>query len=180
MKRLFFVLIYLIFVSSAACSPLITRNRGEQQQAPVFRPPALPTPVVSPPVESAVQPAEMESVSRPDTECEDNLTFLNDLTIEDGTTVTAQSTLDKRWEVENSGTCNWDAGYRIRLIAGPEMGAQKEQALFPARSRTRASIRILFQAPAEPGQYRSAWQAYSPQGEAFGDPFFIDITVAAP
>ncbi|MBE0696250.1 MAG: hypothetical protein IH586_04945, partial [Anaerolineaceae bacterium] len=87
------------------------------------------------------------------------------------------STLDKRWEVENSGNCNWDEKYRVRLIAGPELSAQKEQALYPARSGTRAVIRFIFKAPLEPGSYRSAWQAYDPNGEPFGDPFFIDIIV---
>lgn len=85
--------------------------------------------------------------------------------------------MDKRWEVENTGNCNWDDHYRLRLIAGPDLGAQKEQALFPARSGSRAAIRILFKAPVEPGAYRSAWQAFDAQGEPFGDPFFIDIVV---
>ena len=80
--------------------------------------------------------------------------------------------LDKRWEVENSGTCNWDERYRLQLIAGPEMGAPPEQALYPARSGTQAVIRIVFTAPAEPGTYRSAWQAYNPAGRALWRPIF--------
>jgi hypothetical protein len=113
-------------------------------------------------------------------DCEDSLIFIQDVTIPDGTVVVPESTMDKRWEVENSGNCNWDDRYRVRLIAGPEMGAQKEQALYPARSGTRATIRILFKAPVEPGTYRSAWQAFNPQGEPFGDPFFIEIVVETP
>jgi len=113
-------------------------------------------------------------------DCEDSLIFIQDITIPDGTVVVPESTMDKRWEVENSGNCNWDDRYRVRLIAGPEMGAQKEQALYPARSGTRATVRILFKAPVEPGTYRSAWQAFNPQGEPFGDPFFIEIVVEAP
>jgi hypothetical protein len=66
------------------------------------------------------------------------------------------------------------------LIAGSEMGAQPEQALDPARSGARATIRIVFKAPREPGAYRSAWQAFNPQGEPFGDPFFIEVDVEAP
>lgn len=91
--------------------------------------------------------------------------------------VSADSTLDKRWEVENSGSCNWDKNYRLRLIAGPDLNAQKEQALFPARNGTQAVIRVVFKAPKEPGAYRSAWQAFNPGGEPFGDPIFIDIVV---
>jgi hypothetical protein len=79
--------------------------------------------------------------------------------------------------VLNSGTCNWEASYAVRLVAGPDLGAPPEQSLFPARSGTEAVIHMIFTAPQEPGVYRSAWQAFSPTGEAFGDPFFIEIEV---
>jgi hypothetical protein len=112
--------------------------------------------------------------------CTDNLRFLADLTIPDGTVVAPGDALDKRWQVENSGTCNWDERYRLKLIAGPELGVPAEQALFPARSGTQMVINILFTAPSDPGTYRSAWQAYNPQGAAFGDPFFIEVLVQSP
>jgi hypothetical protein len=91
--------------------------------------------------------------------------------------VQAGEILDKRWLVENSGTCNWDSNYRLKLLAGPNMGVDGEQALFPGRSNTQVSIRLVFAAPNEPGAYRSAWQAYNRLNEAFGDPIFIDIIV---
>lgn len=134
-----------------------------------------------PPTEQSISPSpttgRAEQPLAQTVECQDQLTFLSDITIPDGTVVSPESTLDKRWEVENSGSCNWDGSYRIRLIAGPDLGAQKEYALFPARNGTRAAIRIVFKAPLEPGPYRSAWQAFNPRGEPFGDPFFIDILV---
>lgn len=129
------------------------------------------------PAENQGQPADQTSSDR---SCKDSLTFTKDLTIPDGTLIAPESTLDKRWQVENSGDCNWGPAYRVRLIAGPELGAQKEQALYPARGGTQAVIRILFKAPTEAGTYRSAWQAINAQGEPFGDPFFIDIKVEAP
>lgn len=171
-----FLMVLLIFTSG--CSPLFSAQEAAPQQTPFFRP---PTPI------SAGTPKTSQSISADSSgnptatvECRDNLTFLSDLTIPDGTIVSPGSTLDKRWEVENSGNCNWGSNYRIRIIAGTEMGAQKEQALYPARSGTRAVIRILFNAPNETGTYRSAWQAFDEQGEPFGDPFFIEITVQQP
>jgi hypothetical protein len=108
------------------------------------------------------------------------LTYIQDITIPDGTTVTPGQTLDKRWRIQNSGTCNWDEHYRMKMVAGPGLGAPVEQALYPARSGSEAIIRILFTAPADTGTYRSAWQAYDPQGEPFGDPFFIEVIVTNP
>lgn len=109
--------------------------------------------------------------------CIDSLVFIADATIPDGTEVQAGSTIDKRWEVRNNGTCNWDERYHLRLIAGPEMGVEKEQALFPARSGSSAVIRILFTAPAESGKFRSAWQAVNPDNQPFGDPIYIEVVV---
>jgi hypothetical protein len=109
--------------------------------------------------------------------CTNNLVYFDDLTIPDGTEVPPGALLDKQWIVENKGTCNWGENYRLKLISGSELSAQAEQALYPARSGTRPTIRILFTAPQEAGNYHSAWQAYSPTGEPFGDPVFIEIAV---
>ena len=109
--------------------------------------------------------------------CSDALTFLEDLTIPDGSPVGAGTVLDKRWRVQNSGTCNWEAGYTIQRTAGPELGAPLSLALYPARSGGEAMLRIEFIAPNETGTYRSAWQAVNPDGVAFGDPFYIAFNV---
>jgi hypothetical protein len=127
---------------------------------------------------ATLQPAAYNPPAAPTPQCVDNLHYLQDLTIPDGSQVTPGSTLDKQWLVENNGTCNWDHAYRLRLIAGPDMGAPVEQALYPARSGTQAVIRIQFAAPSEANTYRSAWQAYDPQGIPFGDPIFIEIVVS--
>jgi hypothetical protein len=141
---------------------------------PGFVPPTLAIPTNTP--IPTVNPAETKSSSQP-LDCEDNLSFLKDETIPDGTLIQPGASIDKRWEVQNSGTCNWSTGYTIRLIGGSEMGANSEQDLFPARSDTTTTIRIEFKAPAEAGNYRSAWQAFNSEGIAFGDPFYIDIIV---
>lgn len=111
--------------------------------------------------------------------CTNNLTYLQDLTIPDGSSVSAGDALDKRWKVQNSGTCNWDENYRVKLVSGAEMGA-KEQSLYPARSGTELTIQIIFTAPSDPGTYQSAWQAVDPQGNPFGDLFYIQVVVQNP
>ncbi|HFC09797.1 MAG TPA: hypothetical protein ENJ54_08135 [Chloroflexi bacterium] len=112
--------------------------------------------------------------------CTNNLAFVADETIPDGTVVQAGQTIDKRWRVRNAGTCNWDGRYRLRHIAGQALGAPEEMALFPARAGTEATIRILFTAPPKAGQYFSTWQAVDPQGRPFGDPIYMQIVVTEP
>lgn len=129
--------------------------------------PAAPT-STSPPGEQRPTPTPA---------CTNILSFFEDVTIPDGTVFSPGESLDKRWRVENSGTCNWDDRYRLKLISGPPLGAASEQALYPARSGAQVEIRMLFTAPAEPGTHRSAWQAHDPQGQPFGDPFYVEIVV---
>lgn len=112
--------------------------------------------------------------------CTPNLLYLEDLSIPDGTVVEPGKLIDKRWLVENNGSCNWEQGYSLTLLAGPELGAPVEQALYPARSGTQATVRILFTAPEEEGNYRSAWQAKDSKGNLFGDPIYVDIIVESP
>jgi hypothetical protein len=109
--------------------------------------------------------------------CTDNLTFVRDVTIPDGTVVAPGSLLDKQWLIQNSGDCNWDSGYHLRLISGNALGASTDQALYPARSGTQATERILFTAPQEAGEFISEWQAFNSNGIAFGESFFIKIVV---
>jgi hypothetical protein len=105
--------------------------------------------------------------------------FLSDLTVPDGTVVTPGASIDKRWSIQNNGTCNWDERYRLRLVTGTGLGLPDEMALYPARSGVQTVVRMQLQAPAEPGTFRSAWQAVNPADQAFGDPIFIEIIVAA-
>ena len=164
------VILIGILILLPACS-------AESEATPtleVYRPPtqaetATPLPVATPELELE-RPA-------PEPTCTNALWFFQDLTIPDGTQVSPGERLDKRWLVQNAGTCNWDERYQIRLEAGPNMGVPATQALFPARSGLELTIRMNFIAPDEPGTYRSAWQAYDPDGVPFGDPFFIEIVV---
>lgn len=110
-------------------------------------------------------------------ECEDDLTFVEDITVPDDSVYAPGDIIEKVWLVENSGTCNWDEDYSVRLIEGPPMGAERRQALFPARSGSEAQITILFTAPNREGQIISKWQAFNPEGEPFGQIFFIQVII---
>lgn len=151
----------------------------------LYAPPTMagqPTLVAPSPTAGSFEPEIVESSSPPPAipACDPGLIFLDDISIPDGSIVAPGEELDKRWLVENSGSCNWDQRFSLQLIAGPDMGVQSGMALFPARSGTQAEINILFTAPAESGLYRSAWQARDPEGNLFGDPIYIEVIVQNP
>jgi hypothetical protein len=164
-----------LFILLSACS-------GKTAEHPGFIPPTQaisPTPAPATPViQATATPDGVVFLPTATPSCSDSLAFMEDLTIPDGTSVSPGAVLDKRWQVLNSGTCNWEAGYTVQRTAGPELGAPQNLALYPARSGGEAMLRIEFIAPNEAGTYRSAWQAYNPDGIAFGDPFYIEFVVS--
>ena len=170
--------VLVLILASAACTTRAT--------PPPFVPPtALPgTSVPATPAHSAPAtptrtpfPTPTPILATP-TPCNNDLRFVQDITIPDGTTVAPGELVDKQWLVTNAGTCNWDSAYRLKLASGDAMSAPIEQALYPARAGTQASLRIVFTAPAAAGTYQCAWQAYGPDGTAFGEAVFMQIDVS--
>jgi hypothetical protein len=145
-----------------------------KEQAAIFLPPTIA--VTSTPV-PFITPVSSLVYSAPRSDCSNTLAFLKDLTVADGSIFSPGEKIDKRWLIENQGTCNWDARYSLRFVGGQPMDAPTEQSLFPALAGSQVMVRIIFTAPSEPGKYRSAWQAYTPDSKSFGDPFFVDIEV---
>jgi len=178
-KRLFHNLhllpLLFVLIFAPACTPQATPT--------AFRPPTQPgstkmlptTPSVPELFSPAPTPTLSATIPGP---CTNNLNFLDDRTIKDNTFVSPGSGIDKQWLVQNSGTCNWDATYHLKWIGGDTLGAAEEQALYPARAGTQATLRILFTAPAIEDTYESAWQAVDPDGNVFGDLIFIKIVVS--
>lgn len=166
-RRLLFSIVSILLFLLAACGP-----------APSG------TPYLPPPPAQDATPPPTATLPRPTVEplpegipCTNDLAFVADLTIPDYTVVAPGSPLDKQWLVQNSGTCHWDSRYRLRYVGGYALGAAEEQALYPAVAGAQITIRILFTAPAEAGEYVSIWQAFDPDGLPFGDAFLIRIIV---
>jgi hypothetical protein len=177
----YLILIPFICVYLWSCSPSSTPTP--------FIPPTAQIPLIQPtfiinPTQNAVViqstplPTILPTINPED--CVNNLAFVSDLTIPDNSFVTYGATMDKQWLVQNSGTCNWNADYRLKHIGGAGLGAPEETMLYPAKSGTQANIQVIFTAPFTDGEYESAWQAFDPFGLAFGDPIYIRVNVVAP
>lgn len=112
--------------------------------------------------------------------CIDNAAFLEDLTIPDQTVVIGGENLDKRWAVQNSGSCDWGSGYRLVRVGNDSFESIDEVALFPARAGSAAVWQVLLTAPFQPGEHISIWQAESPEGALFGEQVYMWVVVATP
>ena len=178
MHRVFWL--FLVSILLAGCSQQASFNAPGAVQEPIFVPPILAPTSSQSPINFPTSSVGESLQPTPTLPCTAVLSFIEDLSIPDGSQVAPNASLDKRWSVRNNGTCNWGEEYTLRLVSGSEMGAAPEQALVPARSGTDTVIRIQFTAPADPGTYTSAWQAFTPVGQPFGDQFFINIVVTQP
>jgi hypothetical protein len=124
--------------------------------------------------------SEATSIPPPPTQqgrCKNQLKYLKDLTIPDGSEVAPGKKITKRWLISNEGSCNWDQSYSFQLISGLALGAEKVQELYPVRQGAKAVVEITFTAPDNPGRYNSWWQAFDPKGGRFGDSLYMDIMV---
>lgn len=169
----------LTLILASACSPISTPAPfiPPTNQAPLIEPDLIiiPTPTTNQ-VQVIIIPTIIPTIDQ--SNCINNLSFIEDITIPDNSFVPFGSAIDKQWLVENNGTCNWNSEYRLRHTGGAVLGAPEEVAIFPARSGTQTTIQITFTAPFEEGTYESAWQAFDPNGLAFGDPIYIRIIVS--
>lgn len=166
------VIPFVLWIFTSACAGL-TQPSALQNQ-PMYVPP-------SPQIKKSTQIPNLSAmIPTPTLTCTNSLRFVADITIPDGSQVKPNEAIEKVWEVENNGSCNWDERYRLKWIGGSELGTATEQALYPARSGTHAQIHMRLIAPQTPATYHSAWQAYDPQGVPFGDPIYVEFVVTAP
>ena len=73
--------------------------------------------------------------------------FVDDLTIPDRSDVEPGAELDKRWEVRNSGSCDWDNDYRLVRIGSDRFIGVDEIALIPARAGKNAVWKVVLTVP---------------------------------
>ena len=135
------------------------------------------TPEKTATTEPTIEPT-IEPTSEGQSACTDAIQYIQDTTYPDNSSVIAGQAIEKQWLVENTGDCNWDSRYSLKLIEGySALGATTEVPLFSVPAGTQVNITINFSAPYEAGIYQTAWQAYNPQGLAFGLPIYMLIQV---
>lgn len=147
----------------------------EDQSQPFKAPTMMPTPTIPSMIDEQATQQSAQAAN-----CTNDLLFLEDLTIPDGTQIEPGTIIDKEWKVKNSGTCNWDETYSVRLVTGESLGATSPQTLVPARNGAEAVISISMTAPSNPGKYTSTWRAFDSNGQPFGEWFSVEVTVINP
>ena len=107
----------------------------------------------------------------------DNSAYLNDVTIPDGTVMTAGQTFTKTWAVQNTGTCTWNTDYKLVFSFGTTMNGTStaiNQSVEPS-GQTQISVNLV--APSSLGNYTGTWKMQNAQGQYFGTLLTVVINV---
>jgi hypothetical protein len=105
----------------------------------------------------------------------DNLTFISDSSIPDGTVMTAGQEFIKTWKVKNIGSCTWTTGYNIAFAYGEKLGGQDTALTAEVLPNTEAEISLTLKAPPTVGTYKSFWHLANNNGSAFGP--FLSVVI---
>lgn len=95
--------------------------------------------------------------------------FVGDISIPDGTSITADASFVKTWRLKNTGSCTWDSRYDIGFVDGNQMGGPNfvdmPQEVKPGQT---VDISITFKAPSTAGTYTANYKLVNPNGVKFG------------
>jgi hypothetical protein len=105
-------------------------------------------------------------------------TFIDDVTIPDGTEVPAGEAFEKTWEIRNTGCLAWDPNTELVFLEGDQMGGPDSMTNIDSVQPTQnTEVTVELTAPLETGEYTGYWQLISPGQISVGPPVFVQITV---
>ncbi len=154
------------------CGCRRSRYRGVEFES--YIPPTLVANVVSTPT---VNPSTPMPTSDMNYNCDSYLSYMDDVTVPDGSIFVPGDLIVKTWSVWNTGGCGWNEKYSLRFLEGNLMGADARQPLPNLEAGEQGEVTIEFTAPEYQGSYYSGWMAYDAKGDPFGDEIFIEIYV---
>jgi hypothetical protein len=107
--------------------------------------------------------------------------WVDDITVDDNTVMTAGQPFQKIWRLRNIGTCTWTSEYKAAFDHGDQLGfvAGYSQPLTSSTIPPGQTVDIIMNmnAPIAAGTYRSDWILRDPSGQSFGTSFIVIIKV---
>jgi hypothetical protein len=115
----------------------------------------------------------------------DQVSFLRDLTIPDGTLISPGTAYTKIWELKNTGSCAWNSLYTLVFAnQGDLMGGAISQPLITSgavQPGETVKVSVNLSAPVNQGDYKGHWRLRNPTGTEFGPAgktFWVAIKVS--
>ena len=148
---------------------------------PIFTPPVFtPQPVINLSTATATL-SILPVLGTPTGALCNNSAFVRDIGIPDGTVLKPGQHFDKGWLIQNTGTCNWVAGYTLVQTGGnTNFSAATFIIHYPkdfVMAGAVAEISLSMTAPKQPGTYEAWYQMYSNLNVPFGTGMSVRIEV---
>jgi len=121
----------------------------------------VPTPTPRPPATPSLQ---------------ENLRFVADTSIPDGTVLRAHERFDKGWLVFNSGSTTWGAGWALQVQSARAFGARRIDVPVTPPCHS-ANIVVRLHAPAHGGRVEGIWQLRDPTGHTVGSILTVVVRI---
>ncbi len=90
-------------------------------------------------------------------------------TIPDNTKFSPGETFTKSWTLKNTGTCDWNTGYKLSIKSGKDMSVKGyvniSEETDPGET---IKIKVPMTAPSSDGTYKGVWQMETNKGVKFG------------
>lgn len=143
--------------------------------AAAYTPPATNTPEASPTPATPEATATPEVTNTPGA-C-DNSEYVADVTVPDGTQMTPGQKFVKTWQLKNTGTCTWSAGYTLVFGYGEKMNGQAVALTADVLPGATSEVSVNLTAPSKAGNYTGTWRMANKNGYPFGEFVIVVITV---
>ena len=109
--------------------------------------------------------------------CE-NSTYIDDVTIPDGTVLVLGETFVKKWTLKNTGFCMWRASYALKFFQGDSMSGEGTEIGRAIASGDNVNMSVTLTAPEAEGTYTGYWIMADDFGYSFGMPVYVQIIVS--
>jgi hypothetical protein len=196
MKKTLLTLALILSLLPAACAPASTEPTATPVDINALQTAAVKTVVANVTLTADALPSATPSPSAPPTEtpvpapsetptpagtptlttCDDAL-WIADISIPDGTQLTAGQDFVKTWKVKNTGSCTWKPGYQIILAYGDRMNGQSTALTSEVPANTEVELSVNLRAPDKAGTYNGYWTLRNNNGYNFGQRLSVIITV---
>ncbi len=107
----------------------------------------------------------------------DNAAFTGNESPLDTATFTPGQSIPKWWEMRNTGTTTWGAGYKWVFVRGERMGASTEINVGTVAPGQVARLQVNLTAPADSGTHWGYWRLRNAQGTYFGKEVWVKVTI---
>jgi len=173
--------------TTPSATPLPTDTPTETETpTQTASPTDTPTKTPRPPTNTPVPPTHTPRPTDSPIPCY-QIGRVRDITIADGTDLTADQSFTKTWRLYNAGRCTWKTDFEVYFTSGNAMSApafvEIDDTVAPGEY-TDVSIRMV--APHNTGSYSGYWLMRSSSGVSFGwgadadSAFWIKIDVVKP